>query len=42
MDHECENCDSTEIGDDIIVCDRCLVNASHVECDIALGGITPP
>ena len=37
----CYNCDQTEDGDIVLICDRCEANACHIECDPALRGREP-
>lgn len=39
---QCYNCDDTNEGDELLVCDRCFVNAVHHLCDPALRRRMPP
>ena len=41
MDWNCYNCEETEEGDIVLICDRCEVNACHLDCDHSLRGVMP-
>jgi hypothetical protein len=42
LDWVCYNCDHTDDGDIVLICDRCEAHACHVECDDTLHGVAPP
>jgi len=41
LDWVCYNCDHTDDGDIVLICDRCEANACHISCDPSLHGAEP-